>query len=142
MPLRMILELVLKTGARLAEPGEFTQRAFLNGRIDLAQAEAVLDVINSLTVQSQKAALQQLKGKLSQKMESIRDKLVELTAFVEAYIDFPEEDIESLSLRDMKRMAQNIKQSLEKLISSSRYGMILREGLNTAIVITECLAST
>jgi tRNA modification GTPase len=134
VPLRRTLELILKCGARLAEPGEFTQKAFLNGRIDLAQAEAVLDVINALTVQSQKAALQQLQGKLSRKIESIRERLIELTAFVEAYIDFPEEDIEAPSYKDMKQRAQKIRHSLEKLINSARYGQILREGLKTAIV--------
>ena len=134
IPLRRILELVLSIGARPARPGEFTQRAFLNGRIDLAQAEAVLDVINALTVQSQKTAVQQLRGRLSEKIEDIREKIMELAAFVEAYIDFPEEDIEYPSLRDMKKTALNIKKSLEKLIDSSRYGLILREGLKTAII--------
>lgn len=134
VPLRRILELVLKTGARLAEPGEFTRRAFLNGRIDLAQAEAVLDVINALTEQSQKAAIEQLRGGLSKKIENIREKLIELTAFVEAYIDFPEEDIEPPSIEDMKKLALKIQQSLRQLINSSRYGMILREGLKIAII--------
>ena len=134
IPLRRILELVLSIGARPARPGEFTQRAFLNGRIDLAQAEAVLDVINALTVQSQKTAVQQLRGRLSEKIGGLREKIMELAAFVEAYIDFPEEDIESPSLRDMKKTALNIKKSLEKLIDSSRYGLILREGLKTAII--------
>jgi tRNA modification GTPase len=134
VPLRRILELLLTLGAKLAEPGEFTRRAFLNGRIDLAQAEAVLDVINALTVQSQKTAVQQLRGTLSKKMEAIREDIIELTAMVEAYIDFPEEDIESLSLKDMKKRARAISQSLKKLIESSRYGMILRDGLKTAII--------
>lgn len=134
LPLRRILELVIKNGARHAEPGEFTRRAFLNGRIDLAQAEAVLDVINSMTVESQKTAVQQLKGGLSKKIDAVREKLIELTAFVEAYIDFPEEDIESLSAKDMKNKAVRIRASIRKLINSSRYGMILREGLRTAII--------
>lgn len=134
VPLRRILELLLKGGARLAEPGEFTQRAFLNGRMDLAQAEAVLDMVNALTVQSQKTAIKQLSGSLSGKIEAIREKIIELTAFVEAYIDFPEEDIEPLTLRDMKKMAAKIQRSLTKLIDSARYGLILREGLKTAIV--------
>ncbi len=134
VPLRRILKLVLKAGARLAEPGEFTRRAFLNGRIDLAQAEAVLDVINSLTEQSQKAAIEQLRGGLSKKIEPIREELIKLTAFVEAHIDFPEEDIAPPSLKDMEKMALNIQQSLKELIDSSQYGMILREGLKTAII--------
>ena len=132
--LQTVLELVLKKGARLADPGEFTQRAFLNGRIDLAQAEATLDIINSLTKQSRKVAVEQLRGKLSAKMEAIREKLTELAAFVETYIDFPEEDIETPSLTDMKKRALGIHQSLRKLIDSSRYGMILRDGLKTTII--------
>jgi tRNA modification GTPase len=134
VPLRRVLELVLRAGARLAEPGEFTRRAFLNGRIDLAQAEAVIDIINALTVQSQKTAVRQLKGNLSKKIEAIREMIIELTAFVEAYIDFPEDDIETISLVDMEKRAMAIKQSLEELVRSSRYGMILREGLKTAII--------
>ena len=134
VPLRRVLELVLNSGARLAEPGEFTQRAFLNGRIDLAQAEAVLDTINAMTVQSQKTAIEQLRGGLSVKLGMIREELIELTAFVEAHIDFPEEDITSLSLEDMKKKALSVQHSLKKLINSSRYGIILREGLKTAII--------
>ncbi|MBI5195346.1 MAG: tRNA uridine-5-carboxymethylaminomethyl(34) synthesis GTPase MnmE [Nitrospirae bacterium] len=134
VPLRRVLELVLKNGARLAMPGEFTQRALINGRIDLAQAEAVLDAINSATEQSQKAAMEQLSGGLSKKIHSLRDKLVELTAFVEAHIDFPEEDIESPSLSDMQKKALEICGEITKLIEGSRHGMILREGLKTAII--------
>jgi len=134
VPLRRILDLVLQAGARLAGPGEFTQRAYLNGRLDLAQAEAVIDIINALTEQSQKTAVSQLKGGLSEKIRVIREKLIELTAFVETYIDFPDEDIEPLSLKDMKIRAQSIQQALQKLIESSRYGVVLREGLKTAII--------
>ncbi len=134
VPIRRILDLVLNRGARLADPGEFTQRAFLNGRIDLTQAEAVLDVINSMTVQSQKTALAQLSGKLSGRIQAIREQLIELTAFVEAYIDFPEEDIELPSLKKMKESADKIQTPLKKLIEGSRYGVVLREGLKTAII--------
>ena len=134
VPLRMVLELILKSGARLARPGEFTQRAFMNGRIDLAQAEAVLDAINSAAEQSQKAALEQLGGRLSKKIHSLRDKLVELTALVEAHIDFPEEDIESPSLNDMLKRALSICGEIARLIEGARHGMILREGLKTAII--------
>jgi len=134
IPVRRALELVIKNGARLADPGEFTQRAFLNGRIDLAQAEAVLDVINSLTVESQKTAVDQLKGRLSDKIEKIRQELIELAALVETYIDFPEEDIEPLSFKDMNKRSLKIKKSLEKLVNSSKYGLILRDGLKTAII--------
>ncbi len=131
---KRILELTLKAGARLAEPGEFTRRAFLNGRIDLTRAEAVLDIINALTEQGQKAAVEQLRGKLSKKIETLREKLIKLTAFVEAYIDFPEEDVELPSLKEMKKTALKIQKFLRQLIESSQYGMILREGLKTAII--------
>ncbi len=134
VPIRRILELTLKAGARLAEPGEFTRRAFLNGRIDLTRAEAVLDIINALTDQGQKAAVEQLRGKLAKKIETLREKLIKLTAFVEAYIDFPEEDVELPSLKEMKKMALKIQKFLRQLIESSQYGMILREGLKTAII--------
>ena len=134
LPLRRVLEIVLKNGARLAEPGEFTRRAFLNGRIDLAQAEAVLDVINAMTEQSQKAAMEQLKGRFSETIVSVREELIDLTAFVEAYIDFPEEDIELPSFEEMKQRALKIQGLLKQLIDSSRYGLILREGIRTAII--------
>lgn len=134
LPLRRVLELVLKNGARLAEPGEFTRRAFLNGRIDLAQAEAVLDVINAMTEQSQKTAMEQLKGRFSETIVSVREELIDLTAFVEAYIDFPEEDIELPSFEEMKQRALKIQGLLKQLIDSSRYGLILREGIRTAII--------
>jgi tRNA modification GTPase len=134
VPLNRTLGLLLDAGARLAEPGEFTRRAFLNGRIDLAQAEAVLDTINSLTEKSQKAALEQLQGRLSEKIGRIREELLDLTANVEAYIDFPEEDIEPESMAGLKERASNIKNGLKALIDSSREGLILREGLKTAII--------
>ncbi len=134
LPLRRTLELLLNEGARLGEPGEFTLRAFLNGRIDLAQSEAVLDIINSLTEQSQRAAMEQLRGGLSKKLSDIRQKLIELTAIVEAYIDFPEEDIEVPTQKDLGERAREIQLELGELIKDGRYGMILREGLKTAII--------
>ena len=93
LPAKMVLDTVLENGARLAEPGEFTRRAFLNGRIDLAQAEAVADLIHSRTELALRAANEQLAGKLSQRINQLRDELVETLAHVEAHIDFPEEDI-------------------------------------------------
>ncbi len=133
-PLRRVLELALECGARLAEPGEFTQRAFLSGRMDLVQAEAVLDVINALTEQSRRIAVEQLSGGLSRQMEAVREKLVELTALVEAHIDFPEEDIAPLLLKDLKERAVHIRGSLKRMIDGARFGRILREGLKTAII--------
>lgn len=129
-----ILELILNAGARLAEPGEFTRRAFLNGRIDLAQAEAVLDTINALTEQSHKASLAQLEGKLSKRLSAIREELLDLTANIEAYIDFPEDDIEPATKEELHKKALKIGESLKGLIDSSRHGIILREGLKTAII--------
>lgn len=132
--LQRTLELMLNAGARLADPGEFTRRAFLNGRIDLAQAEAVLDAINSLTEKSRQSAIDQLEGKLSGKLGAIREGLLELTANVEAYIDFPEDDIEPASHNGLKKRTAEISDGLKELIDSSRHGVILREGLKTAII--------
>src|SRR4029078_4509233 len=93
LPAKMVLDTVLENGARLAMPGEFTRRAFLNGRIDLAQAEAVADLIHSRTELALRAANEQLEGKLSKRINALRDQLMKTLAHVEAYIDFPEEDI-------------------------------------------------
>jgi tRNA modification GTPase len=134
VPLKRILELLIEGGARLAEPGEFTKRAFLNGRIDLVQSEAVLDVINSLTEQSRKAALEQLQGGLSGKIEEVRDKLINLTAVVETFIDFPEEDIEPTSKKELEERVDEINRHLKALIENARYGRVLREGLKAAII--------
>jgi len=134
LPLRRVLDLTLRYGARPAQPGEFTMRAFLNGRIDLTQAEAVLDIINSLTEEGQRVAMEQLRGRLSERVSEIRERLIELTAIVEAYIDFPEEDIEPPDMEKLKERAGHIRLDLERLIQGSRYGMIFREGLKTAII--------
>jgi tRNA modification GTPase len=132
--LKRTLEILLDSGARLAEPGEFTKRAFLNGRIDLPQSEAVLDIINSLTEQSSKAAIEQLRGGLSDKIEAIRSNLINLTAIVEAYIDFPEEEIEPPAMQKLDKTASEVLQELNLLIKQARFGRVLREGLKTAII--------
>jgi len=134
VPLKRVLELLIEGGARLAEPGEFTKRAFLNGRIDLVQSEAVLDIINSLTEQSRKAALEQLRGGLSGKIEAARNKMVDLTAIVETFIDFPDEDIEPASQKELEERAAEIQRHLKELIQNARHGRVLREGLKTAII--------
>lgn len=134
IPLRRTLELLLARGARMAGPGEFTQRAFMNGRIDLVQAEAVLDIINSLTEKSQKSAMKQLSGSLSAGISAIRDHLIELAAFVEAHIDFPEEEMGPPSTKNIEQDALIVKEALENMIRSSRHGIILREGMHTAII--------
>lgn len=132
--LRKTLELVLKQGARLADPGEFTKRAFLNGRIDLIQAEAVLDLIRSKTDESRRIAIEQLQGGLSEKVTVLRDRLTELCAHVEAYIDFPEDEIETASKQEMLDSMKEIERKLKKLLSTYNEARFFREGLSTAIV--------
>lgn len=132
--LRKTLELVLNHGARLAEPGEFTRRAFINGRIDLSQAEAVLDLIRSRTDESRRIAIEQLQGGLSQKMTALRDRLTELCAAVEAYIDFPEDEIETASAQSMSESMKDIGMELRTLLETYDEARFFREGLATAIV--------
>jgi len=133
LPLKKILDLAIKMGARLAEPGEFTRRAFINGRIDLAQAEAVLDIINAKTDQALEISVSQLKGELSCEIESIRNELVEVLAYLEAEIDFPEEDINKLSLRQQLARLNKTKKQIEELLETSEQGKIMREGINVVI---------
>ncbi len=134
IPLRKTLEIVLKQGARLAEPGEFTKRAFINGRIDLSQAEAVLDLIRSKTEESSRIALEQLQGGLSEKIVALRDKLTEICAHVEAYIDFPEDEIEIKSDRNLLEEIENIGTELKALLKTYDEARFFREGLSIAIV--------
>jgi len=132
--LRTVLELVLKGGAKLAAPGEFTKRAFINGRIDLSQAEAVLDLIRSKTDESRRIAMEQLQGGLSEKIGTLRDKLKDICADVEAYIDFPEEDIETASRDEIAKSIEKIAGELKKLLKTYDEAKFFREGLATAIV--------
>ena len=129
-----ILETVLKCGASLAEPGEFTKRAFLNGKIDLSQAEAVADVISSKTDSSLLVAVHQLGGNLSRKINEIREKLIGLCAHLDAQADFPEEDIEEISDGEYERTLKEIDDELKELSASAKTGKILREGVSCAIV--------
>ncbi|MCX7885116.1 MAG: tRNA uridine-5-carboxymethylaminomethyl(34) synthesis GTPase MnmE [Caloramator sp.] len=131
---RKILTLVIKSGARLAEPGEFTKRAFLNGRIDLSQAEAVIDVIRAKTDESMRLAMEQIQGKLSVKIRNVMDKLLNILAHIEATIDYPEDDIESIITRQLIRNADEIIKDIDELIKNADTGKIIREGLNTVIV--------
>ncbi|MBF0317219.1 MAG: tRNA uridine-5-carboxymethylaminomethyl(34) synthesis GTPase MnmE [Nitrospirae bacterium] len=133
MPLRRVLDAVLRHGARLAQPGEFTLRAFLNGRIDLTQAEAVCDVIMARTQESAAVAMQQLSGGLSQRLNAIADRLVEVCAHVEAYIDFPEEDIEPSTHREILGKLDVLRDELGELSDTYDHGRFLREGLSVAI---------
>ncbi len=129
-----VLQLLLKNGARLAEPGEFTKRAFLNGRIDLSQAEGVIDLIRAKTDRAMDVALNQLEGKLSQKVMTLRQALIETVAHVEVNIDYPEYDAEQMTHSILKEKATFVKKEIEKLLATASQGKILREGLATVIV--------
>jgi tRNA modification GTPase len=132
--LRHIVELSVAAGARLAEPGEFTMRAFLNGRIDLTQAEAVRDLIDSQTLYQAKIAAQQLEGALSKRLQPVKQRLVELIAVLEAGIDFAEDDVSVLpDARILERIAA-VRQPLEQLAATFAYGKIVHQGLTLAIV--------
>ena len=131
---KKILELCLRNGAEIAEAGEFTKRAFLNGRIDLAQAESVIDLINSKTDNEAKASINQLEGNLSKKIHSIRDKLLDVMADIEADIDYPEYDIEEVTNSKIKNILEEIRNDLYKLSNSFENGKILKEGVKTIIL--------
>ncbi len=128
-----ILELLFKYGARPAEAGEFTKRAFLNGRIDLSQAEAIIDLINSKTIESSRAAINHLEGNLSKKLNSLRQTLVGLLAHIEVTVDYPEHDIEEITGEKVIESLKIIKNSLMELAESFDRGKILREGINIVI---------
>ena len=132
--LHHVVELAMARGARLAEPGEFTMRAFLNGRIDLTQAEAVRDLIDSQTLYQAKIAAQQLDGALSRRLQPIKQKLIELIATLEAGIDFAEDDISVLPASQILERIAVVREPLEELAASFAYGKIVHEGLTLAIV--------
>jgi tRNA modification GTPase len=132
--LRHIVELCIAAGARLAEPGEFTMRAFLNGRIDLTQAEAVRDLIESQTLYQAKVAAQQMEGALSKRLQPIKKKLVELIALLEAGIDFAEDDVSVMPDAQILGRISAVRELLSQLAASFAYGKIVREGLTLAIV--------
>lgn len=132
--LKRILELTSSYGARIAEPGEFTKRAFLNGRLDLAQAEAVIEVINSKTNAAVKASLNQLEGRLSSKIRAIRNKIIESIADIEAAIDYPEYDIEEISRNKLQEEIQWCRNEMKKLERTFFEGRIAIEGIQVAII--------
>lgn len=134
VPVKKILELVLKKGAVLAEPGEFTKRAFLNGRIDLSQAEAVIDMIKAKTENGFKLAFSQLEGSLSLKIKEIRNTILEMMAHITVNIDFPDDDIEELTYDELEKRALVIHESISNLLKTADTGRIIKEGLNTVIV--------
>ena len=128
-----ILTLLYKLGARPAEAGEFTKRAFLNGRIDLSQAEGIIDLINSKTVESSRAAVNHLEGKLAKKLQSSRNRLIELLADIDVTVDYPEHDIEEITGEKVEAGLKEIKQELLGLADTFDRGRILREGINIVI---------
>ncbi len=131
--LQKVLELVLRNGARMAHPGEFTKRAFLNGRIDLTQAEAVIDMIQAKTMASLEIANQQLRGWLYGQMVQIKTSLHQHLALIEAHIDFPEEEIEPIPLREIEQELGGMIQKLEEWIASYEEGKIFRDGISCTI---------
>jgi tRNA modification GTPase len=129
-----VLELILDNGARLAEPGEFTKRAFLNGRIDLSQAEAVIDLIRAKTDKAMKVALNQVEGKLSRLIRKLRQNLIEAMAHIEVTLDYPEHDVEEVTQNFLREKCTEVKEEIGRLLQTARQGKILREGLSTAII--------
>lgn len=134
LPAKLVLDTVLENGARLAEPGEFTKRAFLNGRLDLAQAEAVADLIHSRTELALAAANEQLAGKLSQRINLLRDDLMKILAHVEAHIDFPDEDISPETKEQLLGRLERGVAFMDELLRSANEGQILRRGIRAAII--------
>jgi tRNA modification GTPase len=131
---RKVLDIVCKFGARVAEPGEFTKRAFLNGRIDLSQAEAVIDIINSRADESLKASMDQLEGQLSKRIRSVRQKIISVLAHIEALVDYPEYDIEEISRENVYNKSIEIRKDIIRISESFNKGRIIKEGLNIVIV--------
>ena len=131
---RRVLETVLNAGARLAEPGEFTKRSFLNGRMDLTQAEAVIDLIHSKTELSRQAAANQLDGRLKTAVKELRDGILDMIASIEAVIDYPENDIEEETYGQMAAGSQRVLDKMNSLLANADQGKIIREGLQTVII--------
>lgn len=134
VPLTEIVKLILENGASMAEPGEFTKRAFLNGRLDLAQAESVMDLIQAKTPQGFEVAYNQLEGHLSGKVDAVRAALLSAMAQLEVCIDYPEEDIEEMTYSEMTDRFKAAEKSVSALLENSETGRILRDGLSTVIV--------
>jgi tRNA modification GTPase len=134
LPAKMVLDATLRAGARLAEPGEFARRAFLNGRIDLAQAEAVADLIHSRTELALLAANEQLAGKLSTKINALRDDMMKALAHIEAHIDFPDEDISPDTKDQLERRLKEAVRFMDDLLRTASEGQILRRGVRAAII--------
>lgn len=131
---KKILEICLKNGAGLAEPGEFTKRAFLNGRIDLAQAESVIDVINAKSEKEAKSSIKQLEGALSKEIKEIKQEILDVLVNIEVTIDYPEYDTPDVQKKEIQEMLESVKQRLSKLEESFDNGKIIKEGIKTAII--------
>ena len=134
IPLRQTLQLVLRQGARMADPGEFTKRAFLNGRLDLTQAEAVIDLIRAKTDKTFDVAMSQLDGHFSERIRSIRKELVDILVNIAVNIDYPDEDIEEITYDKLEADLKQVQDSIETLLSSTSTGRILQDGLAVAII--------
>ena len=135
LTINRILELTMTYGARMAEPGEYTKRAFLNGRIDLSQAEAVMDFIRSKTDRASKVAMNQIEGRLSDLIKKQRQSILEILAQVEVNIDYPEyDDVEDATTEFLLEQSKNIKEEINRLLETGTQGKIMREGLSTVIV--------
>ena len=132
--MKKILELCLKNGAQLAEPGEFTKRAFLNGRIDLTQAESVIDVINAKSEKEVQAGIKQLEGGLSKEISTIKQEILDVMVNIEVAIDYPEYDVEEVMNNEIMNMLNSVEIKLNKLEKSFDNGKILKEGIKTAII--------
>ncbi|MDA8353598.1 MAG: tRNA uridine-5-carboxymethylaminomethyl(34) synthesis GTPase MnmE [Firmicutes bacterium] len=134
VPVQNVLEALFSSGARSAEPGEFTKRAFLNGRIDLSQAEAVIDLIRSRTDRAARVAMHQAKGRLSQLVRRLRQDILETLAHLAVNVDYPEYDAEELTAQTILERSRHIKEEIEQLLQTARQGKIYREGIATAII--------
>ena len=132
--IKNILEICLKNGAQMAEPGEFTKRAFLNGRIDLAQAESVIDIINAKSDREAKSGIKQLEGFLSKEIKEIKQSILDVLVNIEVTIDYPEYDTPEVQKNEIKNMLENIGKRLEKLEKSFDNGKIIKDGIKTAII--------
>ncbi|MFR6289864.1 MAG: tRNA uridine-5-carboxymethylaminomethyl(34) synthesis GTPase MnmE [Peptococcaceae bacterium] len=131
--LKQVLQLILRSGARLAEQGEYSKRAFLNGRLDLAQAESVMDIVQAKTERGVDLALSQLQGNLSGMVKQLRADLLELIAFIQADIDYPDDDIERLTAQEQQQRVTALRQQIETVLSSAQKGKMIRDGLRVVI---------
>jgi tRNA modification GTPase len=133
LPARRIIETCLHQGARLAAPGEFSKRAFLNGKMDLIQAEAIIDLISARTELAADLALNQLKGSLSLKIDDIRQDVLDILSYIEATIDFPEDEVDDIALTELSEKIIKAKEKAVEILKGSKTGKIIREGLSTVI---------